>query len=162
MAYRAQNQPVILLRDCPKEIVDITGFTPQAMEQVNQATALIVGDENGNTDPNDEMKRELTRNEFIAFSSLLARNFNNPYFRQFAENLEFSRLFKAYREQKDDIYLMDFFIQVANRSNLTPQYLAQVEDYIKHRIVATGDYEDLLQNSYNTIKDMFIVEGANQ
>ena len=96
----------------------------------------------------------MIRNDFIAFSSLLARNANNPNFTQFASDLGFSRLFKAYRERNEDEYLMNFFIQVANSNNL----LADVKKYIRFHIVATGTYEEYLQRTYNTIQDMFAAE----
>ena len=61
----------------------------------------------------------------------------------------------------EDEYLMNFFIQVANSNNLTPQYLADVKKYIRFHIVATGTYEEYLQRTYNTIQDMFKAEGAS-
>ena len=162
-AYRRiMNQPqiqaVIYLGDRQPEIVNTQGFTPQAIEQVNQVAALI---DEGNNEDNataDEIEKEMIRNDFIAFSSLLARNANNPNFTQFANDLGFSRLFKAYRERNEDEYLMNFFIQVANSNNLTPQYLADVKKYIRFHIVATGTYEEYLQRTYNTIQDMFAAE----
>ena len=105
--------------DRQPEIVNTQGFTPQAIEQVNQVAALI---DKGNNEDNataDEIEKEMIRNDFIAFSSLLARNANNPNFTQFANDVGFSRLFKAYRERNEDEYLMNFFIQVANSNNLT-------------------------------------------
>ena len=165
-AYRRiMNQPqiqaVIYLGDRQPEIVNTQGFTPQAIEQVNQVAALI---DEGNNEDNataDEIEKEMIRNDFIAFSSLLARNVNNPNFTQFANDVGFSRLFKAYRERNEDEYLMNFFIQVANSNNLTPQYLADVKKYIRFHIVATGTYEEYLQRTYNTIQDMFNAEGAS-
>lgn len=165
-AYRQiMNQPqiqaVIYLGDRQPEVVNTQGFTPQAIEQVNQVAALI---DEGNNEDNataDEIEKEMIRNDFIAFSSLLARNANNPNFTQFASDLGFSRLFKAYRERNEDEYLMNFFIQVANSNNLTPQYLADVKNYIRFHIVATGTYEEYLQRTYNTIQDMFKAEGAS-
>ena len=162
-AYRQiMNQPqiqaVIYLGDRQPEIVNTQGFTPQAIEQVNQVAALI---DEGNNEDNataDEIEKEMIRNDFIAFSSLLARNANNPNFTQFANDVGFSRLFKAYRERNEDEYLMNFFIQVANSNNLTPQYLADVKKYIRFHIVATGTYEEYLQRTYNTIQDMFAAE----
>ena len=162
-AYRQiMNQPqiqaVIYLGDRQPEIVNTQGFTPQAIEQVNQVAALI---DEGNNEDNataDAIEKEMIRNDFIAFSSLLARNVNNPNFTQFASDLGFSRLFKAYRERNEDEYLMNFFIQVANSNNLTPQYLADVKKYIRFHIVATGTYEEYLQRTYNTIQDMFAAE----
>ena len=162
-AYRQiMNQPqiqaVIYLGDRQPEIVNTQGFTPQAIEQVNQVAALI---DEGNNEDNataDAIEKEMIRNDFIAFSSLLARNANNPNFTQFASDLGFSRLFKAYRERNEDEYLMNFFIQVANSNNLTPQYLADVKKYIRFHIVATGTYEEYLQRTYNTIQDMFAAE----
>ena len=162
-AYRQiMNQPqiqaVIYLGDRQPEVVNTQGFTPQAIEQVNQVAALI---DEGNNEDNataDAIEKEMIRNDFIAFSSLLARNANNPNFTQFASDLGFSRLFKAYRERNEDEYLMNFFIQVANSNNLTPQYLADVKKYIRFHIVATGTYEEYLQRTYNTIQDMFAAE----
>ena len=162
-AYRQiMNQPqiqaVIYLGDRQPEIVNTQGFTPQAIEQVNQVAALI---DEGNNEDNataDAIEKEMIRNDFIAFSSLLARNVNNPNFTQFAYEVGFSRLFKAYRERNEDEYLMNFFIQVANSNNLTPQYLADVKKYIRLHIVATGTYEEYLQRTYNTIQDMFAAE----
>ena len=71
---------------------------------MNRATALIDAYENGECDNNPNIDlwdradiHDQTREEFIAFSSLLARNFNNPDFAQFANNLGFYPLFNAYR-----------------------------------------------------------------
>ena len=162
-AYRQiMNQPqiqaVIYLGDRQPEVVNTQGFTPQAIEQVNQVAALI---DEGNNEDNataDAIEKEMIRNDFIAFSSLLARNVNNPNFTQFASDLGFSRLFKAYRERNEDEYLMNFFIQVANSNNLTPEYLTNVKNYIRFHIDATGTYEEYLQRTYNTIQDMFAAE----
>ena len=88
-------------RGRPEEFVNLN-VTPQAIEQVNQVAALIEGGENEDNVSNDENEKELIRNDFITFSSLLARNANNPSFTQFAYEVGFSRLFKAYRERNDD------------------------------------------------------------
>ena len=72
------KQTVIYLADRQPEVVNTQRFTPQAIDQVNRAAALIEGVENRENGPNDEWEGDDTREDFIAFSSLLARNFNNP------------------------------------------------------------------------------------
>ena len=70
-AYRRiMNQPqiqaVIYLGDRQPEIVNTQGFTPQAIEQVNQVAALI---DEGNNEDNataDAIEKEMIRNDFIA------------------------------------------------------------------------------------------------
>ena len=81
---------------------------------------MIEGYEKQNSEPSesDGTEREQIRNDFIAFSSLLARNFNNPYFAQFANDLGFSRLFRVYRDRNEKPELMSFFIRVANSKDL--------------------------------------------
>lgn len=74
-----QIHPVILLENHPSEVVNTSGFTPQAVDQVNRATALIEEYENRDRDYESEehegIDREQACNDFIAFSSMLARNF---------------------------------------------------------------------------------------
>ena len=155
-------QPVIVLNDRQPESVNAS-FTPQAIDQVNRAAALI--DAYESTDSNDtkeSWESDDTREDFIAFSSLLARNFNNPVFAQFANDLGFSRLFRAYRERNDDSELMSFFIRVANSKDLTPDYLDYMKNKIKRFAVNVDQqFEQYLQNTYNTIKDMFVTQGFN-
>ena len=152
---------MISLNDRQPEVVNTTRFTPQAMEQLNRATALIDAYENKDFDNNSIIDqwdrneiRDQTREDFIAFSSLLAGNYNNPYFVQFGTNVGFSRLFKAYRERNDDKNLVSFLIRVANCKDITAQYLFKAKNYIKHHIVATGGYEEFLRETYNTISEM--------
>ena len=157
-----KQQPVISLTDRQPEVVNIQGFTPQAIDQVNRAAALIEGVENREYDPNEGWEREQTREEFIAFSSLLARNFNNPVFAQFASELGFSRLFRAYRDRNSDSELMQFFVLVANSKDLTPEYLNYMKDKIKRNaVVIDQNFEQYLRNTYDTIKDMFVTQGFN-
>ena len=159
------QQSVIYLNDRQHEVVNTQRFTPQAMEQVNRAAALI--DAYENRDPNstnEGWESDDTREDFIAFSSLLARNFNNTVFRQFANNLGFSRLFRAYRDRNDERrpHLMNFFIRLANCKDLIQDYLDYMKDKIKRNaVVIDQSFEQYLQNTYNTIKDMFIVECFN-
>ena len=135
------KQTVIYLGDRQPEVVNTQRFTPQAIEQVNRAAALIEGVEN----------REL-----------LARNFNNPVFAQFASDLGFSRLFRAYRDRNSDSELMQFFVRVANSKDLTPEYLNYMKEKIKRNaVVIDQNFEEYLRNTYNTIKDMFITQGFN-
>ena len=74
-----QIQPVIVLENHPPEVVNTSGFTPQAIDQVNRATALIEEYEDKDRDYESEehegIDREQACNDFIAFSSILARNF---------------------------------------------------------------------------------------
>ena len=157
-----QNQQfVISLNDRKPEVVDTQRFTPQAIEQVNRAAALIDGYENKDSNsPKEEWESDDTREDFIAFSSLLARNFNNPVFAQFANDLGFSRLFRAYRDRNEKPELMSFFIRVANSKDLTQDYLDYMKDKIKRNaVVIDQSFEQYLQNTYNTIKDMFITQG---
>ena len=157
-----QIQPVIVLNDRQPESVNAS-FTPQAIDQVNRAAALI--DAYESTDSNstkESWESDDTRDDFIAFSSLLARNFNNPVFAQFANDLGFSRLFRAYRDRNEDPELMSFFIRVANSKDLTPDYLDYMKNKIKRFAVNVDQqFEQYLQNTYNTIKDMFITQGFN-
>ena len=162
-----QREPVISLNDCQPEVVNTTKLTLQAIEQVNRATALIDAYQNGKCVHNDTIKpwdrneiRDQTREEFIAFSSLFVRNFNNPNFAQFANNLGFYPLFNAYRSRYNEPKLMNFFIRVANSKDLTPQYLNEIKEFIKRfDVLIDVGYEQYLQNTYNTIKDMFITQG---
>ena len=156
------RQTVIYLADRQPEIVNTQRFTPQAIEQVNRAAALIEGVENRENGPNDEWEGDDTREDFIAFSSLLARNFNNPVFAQFASDLGFSRLFRAYRDRNSDPELMQFFVRVANSKDFTLEYLNYMKEKIKRNaVVIDQNFEEYLRNTYNTIKDMFITQGFN-
>ena len=165
-AYLVNNPPnqqlVISLENRQPETVN-TQFTPLAIEQVNRATALIDAYENKDSNSTkEEWESDDTREDFIAFSSLLARNFNNHAFAQFANDLGFSRLFRAYRDRNKNGYLMDFFVRVANSKDLTPEYLNYMKEYIKRNaVVIDQNFERYLQNTYNTIKDMFITQGFN-
>ena len=72
------QQSVILLGDRQAESVNAS-FTPQAIDQVNRAVALIDAYESNDSNSTKESwESDDTREDFIAFSSLLARNFNNP------------------------------------------------------------------------------------
>ena len=153
--YFRYNNPQgapIYLDNRPVESVNTSGFTPQAIEQVNRATALIDAYENGECDNNPNIKpmdrneiRDDTREDFIAFSSLLARNFNNPDFAQFANNLGFYPLFNAYCKRNKEPKLMNFFIRVANSKDLTPQYLNEMKEFIKRfDVVIDVGYEQYL------------------
>ena len=157
-----QIQPVIVLNDRQPESVNAS-FTPQAIDQVNRAAALIDAYESKDSnDTKESWESDDTRDDFIAFSSLLARNFNNPVFAQFANDLGFSRLFRAYRDRNEDPELMSFFIRVANSKDLTPDYLNYMKNKIKRFAVNVDQqFEQYLQNTYNTIKDMFITQGFN-
>ena len=152
---RPQIQPVIYLENRQPEIVNTNRFTPEAIDQVNRATALIEEVENNNP-TNNEMEREETRNDFIAFSSLLYRNFDNDDFSNFADNLGFARLFRAYRERNENGSLMNFFIRLANRKDLTPEYLREAAEFIKHNDVVDESYEQYLRDTFNKIQHMFI------
>ena len=157
-----QIQPVIVLDGRQSESVNAS-FTPQAIDQVNRAAALIDAYESKDSnDTKESWESDDTREDFIAFSSLLARNFNNPVFAQFANDLGFSRLFRAYRDRNEDSELMSFFIRVANSKDLTPDYLDYMKNKIKRFAVNVDQqFEQYLQNTYNTIKDMFITQGFN-
>ena len=163
------RQTVIYLGDRQPEVVNTQRFTPQAIEQVNRAAALIEGVENRENGPTNEWEGDDTREDFIAFSSLLARNFNNPVFAQLASELGFSRLFlgfsrlfRAYRDRNSDSELMQFFVRVANSKDLTPEYLNYMKEKIKRNaVVIDQNFEEYLRNTYNTIKDMFITQGFN-
>ena len=152
---RPQIQPVIYLENRQPEIVNTNAFTPEAIDQVNRATALIEEVENNNP-TNNEMEREETRNDFIAFSSLLYRNFDNDDFSNFADNLGFARLFRAYRERNENGSLMNFFIRLANRKDLTPEYLREVAEFIKQNDVVDESYEQYLRDTFTKIQHMFI------
>ena len=152
---RPQIQPVIYLENRQPEIVNTNRFTPEAIDQVNRATALIEEVENNNP-TNNEMEREETRNDFIAFSSLLYRNFDNDDFSNFADNLGFARLFRAYRERNENGSLMNFFIRLANRKDITPEYLREAAEFIKHNDVVDESYEQYLRDTFNKIQHMFI------
>ena len=55
---------------------------------------------------------------------------------------------------------MSFFIRVANSKDLTQDYLDYMKDKIKRNaVVIDQSFEQYLQNTYNTIKDMFITQG---
>ena len=57
---------------------------------------------------------------------------------------------------------MDFFVKVANSINLTQNYLDYMKNKIKRNaVVIDQNFEQYLQNTYNTIKDMFITQGFN-
>ena len=157
-----QIQPVIVLDGRQSESVNAS-FTPQAIDQVNRAAALIDAYESKDSNSTKESwESDDTREDFIAFSSLLARNFNNPVFAQFANDLGFSRLFRAYRDRNEDPELMSFFIRVANSKDLTPDYLDYMKNKIKRFAVNVDQqFEQYLQNTYNTIKDMFVTQGFN-
>ena len=157
-----QIQPVIVLDGRQSENVNAS-FTPQAIDQVNRAAALIDAYESKDSnDTKESWESDDTREDFIAFSSLLARNFNNPVFAQFANDLGFSRLFRAYRDRNEDPELMSFFIRVANSKDLTSDYLDYMKNKIKRFAVNVDQqFEQYLQNTYNTIKDMFVTQGFN-
>ena len=152
---RPQIQPVIYLENRQPEIVNTNRFTPEAIDQVNRATALIEEVENNNP-TNNEMEREETRNDFIAFSSLLYRNFDNDDFSNFADEVGFARLFRAYRERNENGSLMNFFIRLANRKDITPEYLREAAEFIKHNDVVDESYEQYLRDTFNKIQHMFI------
>ena len=143
-----QIQPVIVLDGRQSESVNAS-FTPQAIDQVNRAAALIDAYESKDSNSTKESwESDDTREDFIAFSSLLARNFNNPVFAQFANDLGFSRLFRAYRDRNEDPELMSFFIRVANSKDLTPDYL----DYMKNKIKRFAVNVMWINNSSNICK----------
>ena len=55
---------------------------------------------------------------------------------------------------------MSFFIRVANSKDLTPDYLDYMKNKIKRFAVNVGQqFEQYLQNTYDTIKDIFITHG---
>ena len=57
---------------------------------------------------------------------------------------------------------MNFFIQVANCKDLTPDYLNEMKEYIdRFDVVVDIGYEKYLRNTYDTIKDMFTANGFN-
>ena len=161
-----QEQPKIYLGNRQPEVVN-TRFTPQAIEQENRTTALIDAYQNGECDNNPTIKswdrediRDQTYEDFIAFSSLLARNFNNPDFAQYANDLGFYSLFKAYRSRNGEPILKNFFIRVANSKDLTQDYLNYMKDKIKRNTVMIDqNFEQYLQKTYNIIKDMFTANG---
>ena len=148
-------QPVIYLENRQPEIVNTNAFTPEAIDQVNRATALIEEVENNNPTDN-EMEREETRNDFIAFSSLLYRNFDNPDFYDFVDNVGFARLFRAYRDRNENASLMNFFIRVANSKDLDRGYLEEAAEFIKYNDVVDESYEQYLRETFNKIQHMFI------
>ena len=152
---RPQIQPVIYLENRQPEIVNTNRFTPEAIDQVNRATALIEEVENNNPTDN-EMEREETRNDFIAFSSLLYRNFNNPDFYNFVDEVGFARLFRAYRDRNENASLMNFFIRVANSKDLNRGYLEEAAEFIKYNDVVDESYEQYLRETFNKIQHMFI------
>ena len=156
--HQLMNRPIrdVYMEDIIGDVVDVRSFTTDAIDQVNRTVAIIDGYEKQNSEPlkSDGTEREQIHNDFIAFSSLLARNYNNFYFVQFAMNVGFPRLFKAYRERIDDKNLVSFFIRVANCKDLTAQYLFKAKNYIKHHIVAAGGCEEFLRETYNTISEM--------
>ena len=152
---RPQIQPVIYLENRQPEIVNTNGFTPEAIDQVNRATALIEEVENNNP-TNNEMEREETRNDFIAFSSLLYRNFDNPDFYNFVDEVGFARLFRAYRDRNENASLMNFFIRLANRKDLNRGYLEEVAEFIKYNDVVDESYEQYLRDTFTKIQHMFI------
>ena len=160
-----QQQPVISLKDRQPVVVNTTRFPPQAIQQVNRATTKI--DVYKNKDSNstkEDLESDDTRKNFIAFSSLLARNFNNPNFAQFAKNLCFSGIFRAYRDRNDETrpQLMSFFIRVANIKDLALEYLNEMKEILKRfDVIIDQSYEQYLRNTYNTIKDMFTADGFN-
>ena len=151
---RPQIQPVIYLENRQPEVVNTNRFTPEAIDQVNRATALIEEVENNNP-TNNEMEREETCNDFIAFSSLLYRNFDND-FSDFADNVGFARLFRAYRDRNENGSLMNFFIRLANRKDLNREYLQEVTEFIKYNNVVDESYEQYLRDTFNKIQHMFI------
>ena len=158
-----QQQPMISLDDREIEYINTSGFTPQAIDQVNRATALTDAYEDKDSNSTKkEWERDDIREDFIAFSSLLARNFNNPYFAQFANNLGFYQLFNAYHSRNEEPILMNFFIRVANCKDLTPEYLNEMKEFIKRfDVVVDIGYEQYLRKTYNIIKDMFTANGFN-
>ena len=135
--------------------MNTNAFTPEAIDQVNRATALIEEVENNNPTDN-EMEREETRNDFIAFSSLLYRNFNNPDFYNFVDEVGFARLFRAYRDRNENASLMNFFIRVANSKDLNRGYLEEAAEFIKYNDVVDESYEQYLRETFNKIQHMFI------
>ena len=155
-----QQQPVISLNDREIEYINTSGFTPQAIEQVNRATALTDAYEDKDSNSTKkEWESDDIREDFIAFSSLLAHNFNNPILAQFANNLGFYQLFNAYRLRNEEPKLMNFFIRVANCKDLTPEYLSEMKEFIKRfDVVIDKGYEEYLRKTYNTIKDMLTTQ----
>ena len=143
---RPQIQPVIYLENRQPEIVNTNAFTPEAIDQVNRATALIEEVENNNP-TNNEMEREETRNDFIAF---------NDDFSNFADVVGFARLFRAYRDRNENATLMNFFIRLANRKDLTPEYLREVAEFINYHDVVDENYEQYLRDTFTKIQHMFI------
>ena len=135
--------------------MNTNAFTPEAIDQVNRATALIEEVENNNPTDN-EMEREETRNDFIAFSSLLYRNFDNPDFYNFVDEVGFARLFRAYRDRNENASLMNFFIRVANSKDLNRGYLEEAAEFIKYNDVVDESYEQYLRETFNKIQHMFI------
>ena len=93
---------------------------------------------------------------------MLARNFNNPDFAQFANDLGFYRLFNAYLSRNEEPILMNFFIRVANCKDITPKYLNNMKKFIdRFDVVIDVGYEQYLRKTYNTIKDMFTTNDFN-
>ena len=158
-----QQQPMISLNDRQPEYINTSGFTPQAIDQVNRATALTDAYEDKDSNSTKkEWEKDDIREDFIAFSSLLAHNFNNPIFTQFAKNLGFYQLFNAYHSRNEEPILMNFFIRVANCKDLTPKYLNEMKEFIKRfDVVIDVGYEQYLRKTYNIIKDMFTANGFN-
>ena len=57
---------------------------------------------------------------------------------------------------------MQIFVRVANRKDLTPDYLSYMKEKIKRNAVNVDrNFEEYLRNTYNIIKDMFITQGFN-
>ena len=143
------NQPVIYLENRQPEPVNTNGMTPQIADSVNRAATLIGEREDIQNDDD-------VRDDFIAFSSLLHCNMDNEAFVNFTNRIGFGRLFRAYRSRNNDKELMDFFVRVANRVGLTPDYLNDVEYYIKRiDIVVDPNYDEYLARTYNMIAEMF-------
>ena len=127
-------------------------MTPLITDQINHAAALI--EEQEDIERDDDI-----RDDFISFSSLLHRNMNNPYFVNFTNRIGFDRLFRAYRSRGSNKELMDLFVRVVNRVNLTPGYLNDVEYYIKRiDVVVDQNYDKYLVRTYNTIAEMLNVQ----
>ena len=117
---RPQIQPVIYLENREPEVVNTNQFTPEVIDQVNRATALIDEVKNNTNPISDETDSEQILNDFIAFAYLLHHNFSNSTFDRFTDNLGFSCLFMTYCAQNENPSLVNFFVRVANRKDLIP------------------------------------------
>ena len=72
---------------------------------------------------------------------MLYPNFDNDNFYDFVDEVGFARLFKAYRDRNENASVMNFFIRVANRKDITPEYLQEVTEFIKYNDVVDESYE---------------------